>query len=117
MILSCPRLKAFFYTCGEAQVEVIEITEPDERARRLGLDSARVEHIAIEVDNLTSTVKALEALGVKTQTAQSVQIGTDLSYMTVAESTDGVVYQLRLSQLCEKDPTRQARPSDRQWCG
>ena len=88
------RLKASFYTCGEAQVEVIEISEPGERAKRLGSEKARIEHIALEVDDLTTTLKALKGLGVRTQTADPIQVGTNLNFWTVADTCDGVVYQL-----------------------
>jgi methylmalonyl-CoA/ethylmalonyl-CoA epimerase len=88
------RLKASFYTCGDAQVEVIEISEPAERAKRLGSEKARIEHIAIEVDDLTTTLQALDGLGVKTQTPDPIRIGTNLNFWTVADTCDGVVYQL-----------------------
>src|SRR4029077_323519 len=35
------RLRASFYTCGEIEIEVLEIVEPVERSRRLGDASAR----------------------------------------------------------------------------
>jgi methylmalonyl-CoA/ethylmalonyl-CoA epimerase len=88
------RLKASFYRCGEAQVEVIEISEPGERAKRLGSEKARIEHIALEVDDLTTTLQALSGLGVKTQTADPIRIGTNLNFWTEADTCDGVVYQL-----------------------
>ena len=88
------RLKASFYSCGEAKVEVIEIIEPGERAKRLGSEKARIEHIAIEVDDLTTTLEALGGLGVRTQTADPIRIGNNLNFWTVAETCDGVVYQL-----------------------
>ena len=88
------RLKASFYSCGEALVEVIEISEPGERAKRLGSEKARIEHIAIEVDDLTTTLQALEGLGVRTQTSDPIRIGTNLNFWTVADTCDGVVYQL-----------------------
>ena len=88
------RLRASFYSCGDAKVEVIEITEPGERAQRLGSEKARIEHIALEVDDLTTTVQALSGLGVKTQTADPIRVGTNLNFWTVADTCDGVVYQL-----------------------
>src|ERR1700682_1057452 len=93
------RLKASFYTCGQAQVEVIEISEPGERAKRLGSEKARIEHIAIEVDDLATTLQALDGLGVKTQTADPIRIGTNLNFWTVADTCDGVVYQLFQNQM------------------
>jgi methylmalonyl-CoA/ethylmalonyl-CoA epimerase len=94
------RLKAAFWACGDGQVEVIEITEPGERALRLGTDKARVEHIALEVDDLMSTVQFLASLGVRTQAADAIRVGTSLNHWTEGASSDGVVYQ-----LIQKDST------------
>jgi catechol 2,3-dioxygenase-like lactoylglutathione lyase family enzyme len=88
------RLRASFYRCGEVQVEVIEITEPIERMQRLGGDRARVEHIALEVDDLAATLQAFGALGVEVSTAQPVEVGNTLNLWTVPETCDGVMYQL-----------------------
>jgi methylmalonyl-CoA/ethylmalonyl-CoA epimerase len=88
------RLKASFYTCGEIEVEIIEIVEPAERSKRLGSEKARIEHIAIEVDSLTTTLTSLANLGVKTQSLKPLRVDKGLSYWTVADSCDGVVYQL-----------------------
>lgn len=88
------RLRGAFYTCGETQIEVIEIDEPNERAQRLGSDKARVEHIAIEVDSLSQTLAALSGLGVKTTTAEPLAIGANLNLWTQADTCDGVQYQL-----------------------
>lgn len=88
------RLRGAFYRCGDAHIEVIEIDEPNERAQRLGSDKARVEHIAIEVDNLQRTLEALSGLGVKPQQADPIKVGANLNAWTIAETSDGVVYQL-----------------------
>lgn len=92
--LDLGRLKAAFYTCGDIEVEVVDISEPVERRRRLGENKARIEHIAIEVDDLNATVKLLQEIGVRTQTAEPLQIASNLNYFTDPESCDGVVYQL-----------------------
>jgi methylmalonyl-CoA/ethylmalonyl-CoA epimerase len=88
------RLKASFYTCGEVEIEVLEISEPEERSRRLGSASARIEHIAIEVDSLSKTLLDLTRLGVVPQSAAPVKLDKGLNYWTVAETCDGIVYQL-----------------------
>jgi methylmalonyl-CoA/ethylmalonyl-CoA epimerase len=46
------------------------------------------------VDDLMTTLQALDGLGVKTQTADPIRIGTNLNFWTVADTCDGVVYQL-----------------------
>ncbi|MHB8614420.1 MAG: VOC family protein [Candidatus Dormibacteraceae bacterium] len=88
------RLSAAFYRCGEVQVEIIEITEPNERVQRLGDDKARIEHIALEVGDLAATLQALDALGVKVKTAKPIFVGNSLNLWTVPETCDGVMYQL-----------------------
>jgi len=87
-------LRAAFYRCGEVQVEIIEITEPAERVQRLGDDRARIEHIALEVDDLATTLQALDGLGVKVNTAKPALIDNSLNLWTVPETCDGVMYQL-----------------------
>jgi methylmalonyl-CoA/ethylmalonyl-CoA epimerase len=88
------RLKASFYTCGEIEIEVLEIIEPAERSRRLGEAPARIEHIAIEVDSLANALSRLATLGVRMQTDAPVRLDKGLNYWTVAETCDGVIYQL-----------------------
>ena len=88
------RLRAAFYQCGETQIEIIEVDEPEERARRLGDGTARVEHIAIEVDSLSTTLQALRGLGVQTTTPEPMAVGANLNYWTAPETCDGVQYQL-----------------------
>ena len=88
------RLRAAFYTCGETQIEVIEIDEPAERARRLGDAAARIEHVALEVDSLSATLEALRGLGVETTTSAPMAVGANLNFWTKADTCDGVQYQL-----------------------
>lgn len=88
------RLRAAFYACGETQIEVIEIDEPAERARRLGDATARIEHVALEVDSLSTTLEALRGLGVETTTSNPMAVGGNLNFWTQADTCDGVQYQL-----------------------
>ncbi len=88
------RLMASFFRCGEIDIEVLEIYEPTERARRLGPERARIEHIAVQVDSIVATVDRLRGLGIKTQTSFPVRLDKGLNYWTVADTCDGVVYQL-----------------------
>ena len=87
------RLNAAFYTCGEVQIEVIEVTDPREREGRLGSDKARMEHIAIEVDDLGRALEALKGLGVKGTTPEPVRIGANLNLWSDPETTDGYQFQ------------------------
>jgi methylmalonyl-CoA/ethylmalonyl-CoA epimerase len=86
-------LMATFFRCGSADVELIEVTDPEMRRERLGDGrEARVEHIAFEVDNLEETLAALERLGIRTTGPPQ----TSAAYTTVwteAATSGGVMYQ------------------------
>lgn len=88
------RVGAAFYRCGDVMIELIECRLPDERARRLGEAQARIEHIAIEVDDLSATVKGLAELGVDVTAAEPVTQGDVRSHWTKPESSAGVMYQV-----------------------
>jgi catechol 2,3-dioxygenase-like lactoylglutathione lyase family enzyme len=84
-----------FYQWGEVQLELLEITDPEKRLRRMGGEqSARIEHIGVAVDDLDSTIAALRAKGVRTMTPEPVGVGNWRYYFTDPTTTDGVVYQL-----------------------
>jgi methylmalonyl-CoA/ethylmalonyl-CoA epimerase len=88
------RVGAAFYRCGDAMVELIECRLPDERARRLGESQARIEHIALEVDDLGETVAEFAKLGVEVTAAEPVTQGDIRSHWTKPESSLGVMYQV-----------------------
>jgi methylmalonyl-CoA/ethylmalonyl-CoA epimerase len=88
------RVGAAFYRCGDAMVELIECRLPDERARRLGESQARIEHIALEVDDLGETVAEFAKLGVEVTAAEPVTQGDVRSHWTKPESSLGVMYQV-----------------------
>ena len=86
-------LNAAFFPCGDASIEVIEILDPEQRRQRLGEGQrARIEHIAIEVDDLDSTLEALEALGIHPDAPPREVLG-GVTFWTAAETSDGVRYQ------------------------
>jgi len=86
-------LKASFFRCGNAEIELIEILDPAMRERRLGDGrAARVEHIALEVEDLSSVLAALASLGIETTGPPQVSP----AYTTVwteADTSGGVMYQ------------------------
>lgn len=89
------RLKAAFFRCGDINLEVLEPDDPAERARRLGPGSeARVEHIAIQVDDLGNTLESLMANGVQVNPRIPISVSGGLTTWTEAESSGGVIYQL-----------------------
>jgi methylmalonyl-CoA/ethylmalonyl-CoA epimerase len=88
------RLEALFFRCGDAAVELIEVTDAAERRERLGSASARLEHLAVEVDELPGALESLRSSGVEMTTATPVVTGPIRSYFTRPETTDGVIYQV-----------------------
>ena len=86
-------LMATFFQCGGADVEMIEITDPEMREKRLGQGrEARVEHIAFEVESLDEALVALADLGIET-TGPPQQSPAFTSVWTKPETSGGVVYQ------------------------
>ena len=87
-------LKASFFRCGNAEIELIEILDPAMREQRLGEGrAARVEHIALEVEDLNAALAALAGLGIETTGPPQVSP----AYTTVwtqAETSGGVMYQI-----------------------
>jgi catechol 2,3-dioxygenase-like lactoylglutathione lyase family enzyme len=85
---------AEYFPCGDASVELIEVREPQARARRLpGGEAARIEHIAFEADSSLGEVRdELEARGV-TVSWPPFPSGDAEMIWTEAETSGGVQYQ------------------------
>ena len=88
------RLRANFYSCGNAEIELIDISEPTERARRLGQAAACIEHIAVEVADIRDALAALARIGVQSMTPEPVRLESGYSAMTRAETSAGIVFQI-----------------------
>ncbi|HEY4025673.1 MAG TPA: VOC family protein [Candidatus Dormibacteraeota bacterium] len=87
-------LRARFFRSGDADVEIIELGDPEARAQRLGSAQARIDHIAFEVDDLSGTVVELGAGGVRMATAEPRRAGAMSTIFSEPGSTMGVVLQL-----------------------
>ena len=94
---------ALFYRCGATMIEAFQIVDPGSVIRPLGPGQrARIDHIAVQVDDLRATLEALGGLGVRparagvgdAASAEPLALAGNLNAWTDAESTDGVVYQL-----------------------
>lgn len=86
--------KMAFFALGNAQIELIELTDAAESERRLaGAPTGRIDHIAVTVDSLSNTLSSLGEQGVKSQSPQPISIGGRTMVFTQPESTGGVVYQ------------------------
>jgi len=95
-----------FYRCGEVDIELVHIGDPEQRRSRLRGARVRIEHIAVEVDDLEGTLGRLRALGVKTTTPQPRRAGNSLTAWTVDDTTGGVSYQLMQLGPAEAKPAR-----------
>lgn len=86
---------AVFLKCGEIELELLEVRDEQERRERLGDGAtARVEHVAIEVDDVGAAVAALATHGGATTTPEPLEVQGNKSFWTRPDSTGGVMYQL-----------------------
>lgn len=90
--LSRPDLEARFLRCGDVSIELIEVKDPAAREARLGAARARIEHIAIEVDDVLQTLEGLRSLGVQPEGPPRPAAG-GLSVWTQPESSGGMTFQ------------------------
>jgi catechol 2,3-dioxygenase-like lactoylglutathione lyase family enzyme len=83
-----------FFQWGDVQLELLEITDPEKRHRRVG-DSKlpKIEHLGVAVDDLDKDIEELRARGVRTTTERPYAVNEWRYYFTEDESTDGIVYQ------------------------
>ncbi len=86
-------VRASFFRCGDASIELIELADPEARARRLGTDRARVEHVAIEVEDLAAAAAGLDERGIRMTTTEPRQTGPTRSLFSLPETTGGFVLQ------------------------
>ncbi len=88
-------VKIAFYRCGDGLIELIEPMTDEVRQRRLGTGNvARLEHIGVEVDEISTAMKAVQGLGVALTTERPVPVGPNLNAWTEADTSLGVQYQL-----------------------
>ncbi len=87
-----PDMRTHFYTYGDAQIELIEPLTEEGRSTRLGDTEARLEHIAIQVDDLPATIAELTPKGVRAD-SEPRAIGPNLSIWTLPETSGGVQFQ------------------------
>ena len=89
------QVTAAFFTLGGTRVELIEVGEPKARRERLGEGKkARIEHIAIEVEDVITEIASLRAKGVLTSRPDVTVIGANRNFFTDPETSDGVAYQI-----------------------
>jgi catechol 2,3-dioxygenase-like lactoylglutathione lyase family enzyme len=97
-------IKVSFCRSGETVLEFVEVTDPERRRQRLGGASAKIDHIALEVDSAEATYEALTAAGVQFREPYpggaagggprgSTLRRENIVIFTRPETTDGVEYQ------------------------
>ena len=88
------QLHAVFYRCGDTNIELIQLDDPEARARRLGAGPARVEHVAIEVDGtIEEAGSRLSQAGVEMESAEPARTSASASLWSRPDSTHGVLFQ------------------------
>ena len=87
-------VRTAFYSDEGARVELIEIPDPQARTMRLGDDEGRVEHIALEVDDIHAWMARLREKGVRFTTEQPVTVRENEAVWTVPETSAGIVWQI-----------------------
>jgi catechol 2,3-dioxygenase-like lactoylglutathione lyase family enzyme len=85
---------AQYFPCGDASLELIDVRDPNARARRLPAgEQARIEHIAFEVDSSLEEVRDhLQARGVQVSWPPFPSGEAEMIW-TTAETSGGVQYQ------------------------
>jgi methylmalonyl-CoA/ethylmalonyl-CoA epimerase len=86
---------AAFYRCGEVDIELVQLTDAAKSRERLGgadVDG-RVDHIAIQVDDIEQIAERLRIRGIRTQKPEVESVGNARFVVTTPDTSGGVVYQ------------------------
>ena len=76
------------------QIELVELGDAETRRRRLGNGlQARIEHIAIEVDDVEATRDELSRHGIEMQSETPLVNGPTRSFFTRPETSRGFAFQ------------------------
>jgi methylmalonyl-CoA/ethylmalonyl-CoA epimerase len=90
-------VRAAHLACGNAELELIEYTDPEVRRSHLGDETARIEHVAFRVSDADAVFTSLGSRGVEFTSA--TPLGTSKSFKTKPESSGGIVYQFSQGDL------------------
>ena len=87
-----------FYRAGPVLLELIERVSEDSPLPPLDGVTARIDHIAMECDDMRATVETMAAAGVRMLDvgagADPLVLGKNLNHWTDPKTADGVKYQL-----------------------
>ena len=85
---------AFLGYGAGARIELIELGDDETRRRRLGTDGqARIEHIAIEVDDVEATRDELRRSGIEMQSEAPSLNGPTRSFFSRPATSRGIAFQ------------------------
>lgn len=86
------KTRAAFFRCGNSEIEVIEPLTDELRAKRLGDNEARIEHIALQVSSLDELLSHLAGVGGAMDAEPLLHDGDRMSF-SVPATTMGVRFQ------------------------
>jgi catechol 2,3-dioxygenase-like lactoylglutathione lyase family enzyme len=90
-----PNRTAFLAWDGDgARIELVQLMDATERARRLGDAEGRIDHIAVEVEDVDAAVTELRGHGVEFTTEAPVAIRSIRTVWTRPETSGGVMWQV-----------------------
>ncbi len=88
-------LTAVFFDFGGVAIEFIELRDASARRQRLGdAGMARIEHIALRVEDLAAAVENLRRAGVVMTDPAPVEAGGRRSHWTDPATSGGVMFQV-----------------------
>lgn len=97
-------MTAAFYRCGDCELEFIEVWDTSRRNERLPAGAvAKVEHVALRVDNLEAALESLGSIGARWSSAPGgdattlpapLEAGGGRNLWSDPETTLGVMWQL-----------------------
>jgi catechol 2,3-dioxygenase-like lactoylglutathione lyase family enzyme len=87
-------MRAVFFGCGPAMIELIQFADPMLVRERLADRVAAIDHIALRVDDVEDTATALAAHGVDTADAIPTTLPGGRTHFTQANTSAGIIWQL-----------------------
>lgn len=87
------------------QIELVELGDEEMRQRRLGDAQARIEHIAIEVDDVEAARDELRRQGIEMQSERPLLNGPTRSFFTRPETSRGIAFQFFDRQAGREEST------------
>jgi methylmalonyl-CoA/ethylmalonyl-CoA epimerase len=87
-------MRARFLQWGPVSIELVELAAGPLREERLGSAQARIDHIALAVEDIDKALPELRDAGMQTTTDEPWELGGRRIAFVRPESAGGVIYQL-----------------------